>query len=56
MHNYASTNQDQLPPAAVCGTDGKPLLSWRVLILPYIKQQELFDVQCDDGKPLGSDW
>lgn len=25
-----------LPPAAHCDRDGKPLLSWRVLILPYL--------------------
>lgn len=43
MHNYASMHDEQLPPAAVCGADGKPLLSWRVLLLPYIEQQELFD-------------
>jgi hypothetical protein len=32
----------QLPPAAVCGEDGTPLLSWRVLLLPFIEQKELF--------------
>jgi hypothetical protein len=26
----------------VCGPDGKPLLSWRVLILPFIEQDELY--------------
>ena len=30
------------PPAAVCDPDGKPLLSWRVAILPYIDQGALF--------------
>src|SRR5262245_60688606 len=41
MHNY----QDQhgrLPPAVVYSDDGKLLLSWRVLILPYIEQQDLY--------------
>jgi hypothetical protein len=28
-----------LPPAAVCGKDGKPLLSWRVLLLPYLERE-----------------
>lgn len=41
MHNYQS-NHGRLPPAAVCGKYGEPLLSWRVLILPYIEQEELF--------------
>jgi hypothetical protein len=26
----------------VCGDDGQPLLSWRVLILPYIEEDELY--------------
>ena len=30
-------------PADVVGKDGKPLLSWRVLILPYIEQENLFN-------------
>jgi hypothetical protein len=41
MHNYLSAS-GSFPPAAM--TDGdKPLLSWRVAILPYLEQQELFD-------------
>ncbi len=42
MHNYASANKDDFPPAAVCDKKGKPQLSWRVLILPYIDQNELY--------------
>ena len=30
------------PPAAVCDKNGKPQLSWRVLILPYIEQDALY--------------
>jgi Protein of unknown function (DUF1559) len=30
------------PPLAVCRPDGTPLLSWRVLLLPYLEQQTLF--------------
>jgi hypothetical protein len=41
MHNYFDTHH-QLPPAAVCGPDGTPLLSWRVLILPFIEQDPLY--------------
>ena len=32
-----------LPPAFIADEDGKPLLSWRVLILPYLDQQPLFE-------------
>jgi hypothetical protein len=40
--NYESAN-GHYPPAYVLGPDGKPWHSWRVLILPYIEGQELFD-------------
>jgi hypothetical protein len=42
MHNYESTH-GHLPPAVVYGADGKPLHSWRVLILPYIEQGPLYE-------------
>ena len=42
MHNYHSAH-GSFPPAYVAGKDGKPLLSWRVLILPYLEQKSLFD-------------
>jgi hypothetical protein len=32
----------RLPPAALKRKDGQPLLSWRVLILPYLEQDALF--------------
>jgi RNA polymerase sigma factor (sigma-70 family) len=41
MHNYHDAN-GAMPPAAVCDKNGKPLLSWRVLILPYIEQEALY--------------
>jgi len=41
MHNYHDTNGN-LPPAAIY-RDGKPLLSWRVAILPFLDQQALYD-------------
>ncbi|HTU21321.1 MAG TPA: DUF1559 domain-containing protein [Gemmataceae bacterium] len=46
MHNYNDVN-DGLPPAGI-GDPGKPpaqrkpLLSWRVAILPYVEQQQLY--------------
>ncbi|MBA4188010.1 MAG: hypothetical protein C0467_08325 [Planctomycetaceae bacterium] len=41
MHGYHDTH-GSMPPAAVCDKTGKPLLSWRVLILPYIEQDDLY--------------
>lgn len=42
MHNFASANMNRFPPAAI-RRDGKPLLSWRVAILPYIEQAALYE-------------
>jgi hypothetical protein len=42
MHNYHDT-KGTLPPAAICDKNGQPLLSWRVALLPFIEQQELFN-------------
>jgi hypothetical protein len=42
MHQYADTHQKRLPPPAIYSKDGKALLSWRVLLLPYIEQQSLY--------------
>ncbi len=41
MHNYLDTH-GHFPPAATTDKAGKPLLSWRVLILPYIEQDHLY--------------
>ena len=40
MHNHLSSNNHF--PADIRGKDGKPLLSWRVRILPFIEQNPLF--------------
>jgi hypothetical protein len=32
----------RLPGAAICDKNGKPLLSWRVAILPYLEQNALY--------------
>jgi prepilin-type processing-associated H-X9-DG protein len=42
MHGFADRHKT-LPPPAIYDKDGKPLLSWRVLLLPYIEQQRLYD-------------
>jgi hypothetical protein len=42
LHNYHSQH-GTFPPAARCDADGKPLLSWRVLILPILEQQALYE-------------
>jgi prepilin-type processing-associated H-X9-DG protein len=41
LHNYHSRH-DVFPPQAVYDKDGKALLSWRVAILPYLSQDELY--------------
>ena len=41
MHNYHDTNNG-FPPAAIVDKKGKPMLSWRVMILPYIEQDALY--------------
>ena len=41
MHIYHDA-YNSFPPAAICDKKGKPLLSWRVAILPYIEQDNLY--------------
>ncbi len=44
MHNFASTTGTlSLPPAVINSKDGKPLLSWRVALLPHLDQQALYE-------------
>jgi prepilin-type processing-associated H-X9-DG protein len=59
MYNYESAH-GQFPAAALYGADGSPLLSWRVVILPYLEQESLYrqfhlDEPWDSphNKPLG---
>jgi hypothetical protein len=42
MLNY-NDQYGQLPPAVVYDRDGKPLYSWRVLLLPYLEQNNLYN-------------
>ncbi len=41
MHNFESANGNF--PGPILGKNGKPLLSWRVAILPYIEQATLYN-------------
>jgi hypothetical protein len=41
MHNYEAAHKS-LPLPASLGRDGKPLLSWRVALLPYLGEEELY--------------
>lgn len=41
-HNYASNHQEELPPVAIEDPQGRRLLSWRVLLLPYLEQDHLY--------------
>jgi hypothetical protein len=41
MHNYPKAD-GRFPAPAIQGPDGKPLLSWRVAILPYLDEVELY--------------
>jgi prepilin-type processing-associated H-X9-DG protein len=40
VHNYNDTNNEL--PGNSYGPDGKPLLSWRVHLLPYLEQDNLY--------------
>ena len=41
MHNYHQSN-GCFPPAYIADQTGKPMHSWRVLILPYLNQNDLY--------------
>ena len=49
LHNYHDT-YGALPPAYTMDGDGRPLHSWRTLILPYLEQQRLYET-IDLSKP-----
>ena len=42
MHNYEAAYR-KLPAQAILDADDKPLLSWRVAILPFLDQQQLYN-------------
>ncbi|MDE2507699.1 MAG: DUF1559 domain-containing protein, partial [Planctomycetota bacterium] len=41
LHNYELA-YEALPPAYTADAHGRPLHSWRTLILPYLEQEELY--------------
>jgi hypothetical protein len=41
MHDYVNDHKT-LPPAVVYDKHGKPLYSWRVLLLPYLEEKPLY--------------
>ncbi len=49
MHNYHETYKT-FPPAYTVDGRGKPLHSWRTLLLPFMEQKGLYD-QIDQSKP-----
>ena len=49
LHNYHD-KYDSLPPAYTVDSNGKPLHSWRTLILPYLEQTALYN-SIDLSKP-----
>lgn len=53
IHNYHAAYK-KLPPSPITDEDGNPLLSWRVAILPFIEQQELYQ-QFHLDEPWDSD-
>jgi prepilin-type processing-associated H-X9-DG protein len=50
LHNYES-RYNALPPAHTVDAAGKPLHSWRTLILPYLEEQKLLYDTIDLSKP-----
>jgi beta-lactamase regulating signal transducer with metallopeptidase domain len=42
LHNFLNAHGDAFPAPAIADADGKPLLSWRVAILPYLDEQDLY--------------
>jgi hypothetical protein len=43
MHSYAEKHDGRMPPAALRDKAGRPLLSWRVLILPQLGEEALYE-------------
>ena len=54
IHNYHDTT-NSFPPLYTVDANGKPLHSWRTLILPFIEQTALFEAIRFD-EPWDSDW
>ncbi len=42
FHNYAQAHDGRFPTSVMIGPDGKTPYSWRVAVLPYLEQNELY--------------
>jgi hypothetical protein len=42
LHHYASEH-GHFPPAYIADADGKPMHSWRVLLLPYLDRKDIYE-------------
>jgi len=42
MHMHEATH-GRLPAQAICDKEGKPMLSWRVMLLPYLEEGNLYE-------------
>lgn len=47
LHNYHDV-YGSFPPACIVDDEGRPMHSWRVLLLPFLEQQALYDKYCFD--------
>lgn len=54
IKKFEQDREEALPPY-VCGEDGKPLLAWRVLLLPYLGEEDLYQ-QIRLDEPWDSEW
>ena len=52
VHNFISVH-GKLPPAVIYGPDGKPWHSWRVLLLPYLEANDIYNAY-DYSEPWDS--
>ena len=52
VHNFHQVH-NKMPPAVIYGPDGKPWHSWRVLLLPYLERNDLYNAY-DFGQPWDS--
>ena len=52
FHNYEQA-MGRFPPPAVIGPDGRPWHSWRVLLLPYLERDDLYE-KYDFSQPWDS--
>ena len=42
MMDYADSHGGQLPPPSITDAQGRPLLSWRVALLPYLEGENIY--------------